>query len=217
MTTEMLTTAAEHAGDGEMRSRIIDVAIDEFGQHGFASPLSIIAEAAGVSAALVSGQFGSAEGLRKACDDHIQKSIRTAKSEALQSMSPANWFAQLAEIESYAPMMSYLVRSMLYGGDLGRALMQQLIDNAEEYLEGAVRAGTIKPSRDPKARAKFLGMTGGGGFLLYLNMHDNPTDMAAVLRDYGRDMLLPALEIYTHGLMTDANMYDAVLAREESG
>jgi TetR/AcrR family transcriptional regulator, regulator of cefoperazone and chloramphenicol sensitivity len=36
------------------------------------------------------------------------------------------------------------------------ALMGQMVDNAEEYLEEAVRASTIKPSRDPKARATFL-------------------------------------------------------------
>jgi TetR/AcrR family transcriptional regulator, regulator of cefoperazone and chloramphenicol sensitivity len=76
-----------------------------------------------VDAELLIHEFGSTEGLRKACDDYILQSIVTAKSEALQSMSPATWFAQLAQIESYAPMMNYLVRSMLSGGDLGRALM----------------------------------------------------------------------------------------------
>ncbi|MDT5218232.1 MAG: TetR/AcrR family transcriptional regulator, regulator of cefoperazone and chloramphenicol, partial [Mycobacterium sp.] len=91
-----------------------------------------------------------------------------------------------------------------------------MIDNAEEYLEDAVRAGTIKPSRDPKGRAAFLAMSGGGGFLLYLHRHPNPTDMAAVLRDYGNDMILPALEVYAHGLMTDSAMYDAFVARQEA-
>ena len=108
------------------------------------------------------------------------------------------------------------MRSILSGGDLGRALMGQMIDNAESYIEDAVRAGTIKPSRDPKARAAFLAMSGGGGFLLYLHMHDNPTDMKAVLRDYSKDMILPALELYTHGLLTDTSMYDAFVAREEA-
>ena len=44
-------------------------------------------------------------------------------------------------------------------------------------------------------------------------MHDNPTDLRAVLRDYGEEMVLPALEIYTDGLMTDSTMYDAFLAQ----
>jgi TetR/AcrR family transcriptional regulator, regulator of cefoperazone and chloramphenicol sensitivity len=47
-------------------------------------------------------------------------------------------------------------------------------------------------------------------------MHKNPTDMEAVLRDYSKDMILPALELYTHGLLTDTSMYDAFVAREEA-
>jgi TetR/AcrR family transcriptional regulator, regulator of cefoperazone and chloramphenicol sensitivity len=211
-----LNTAPEMMSERAVRARIRDVAIEQFGQHGFDAELYAVAEAAGVNAELLIHEFGSIEGLRKACDDYILESIRTAKSESLQSMSPATWFAQLAQIESYAPMMNYLVGSMVSGGDLGRALMVQMIDNAESYIEDAVRAGTIKPSHDPKARARFLAMSGGGGFLLYLHMHDNPTDMEAVLRDYSKDMILPALELYTHGLLTDTSMYDAFVAREEA-
>ena len=60
-------------------------------------------------------------------------------------------------------------------------------------------------------------MSSGGGFLLYLQMHDNPTDLRAVLRDYGEEMVLPALEIYTEGLMADSTMYDAFLETREKG
>jgi AcrR family transcriptional regulator len=204
-----LTTAAVEA-----HSRIRDIAIEQFGRHGFDTGLQAIADAADVSQVLILHHFGSKEGLRKACDDYILESIRAAKSEALQHASPAAWLSQLAQIDSYAPMMAYLVQSMQSGGDLGRTLTQRLIANAEQYLQEAVRAGTIKPSHDPKARAKFLAMAGGGGFLLYLRMHDNPDDMAAVLRDYGKEMILPALEIYTHGLMTDATVYEAFLAEQ---
>ena len=198
-------------------ARIRDAAIEQFGEHGFDVGLRAIAEAAGVSAALVIHHFGSKDGLRTACDDHIAEEIRSSKSEALKSNDPATWFAQMAEIEEYAPLMAYLVRSMQAGGDLAKMLWQRMIDNAAEYMEEGVRAGTIKPSRDPQARAKYLGITGGGGFLLYLQMHDTPTDLRAVLRDYARDMVLPALEIYTEGLMADRTMYDAFLAAEDQG
>ena len=165
-----------------------------------------------MSAALVIHHFGSKEGLRKACDDYVAEEIRSSKSEALQSNDPATWFAQMAEIESYAPLMAYLVRSMQTGGDLATMLWHRMIDNAEAYLADGVRAGTIKPSRDPHARARYLAITGGGGLLLYLQMHETPTDLRAVLRDYARDMVLPALEVYTEGLMADRTMYDAFLA-----
>ncbi len=198
-------------------ARIRDAAIEQWGQHGFNVGLRSIAEAAGVSAALVIHHFGSKEGLRKACDDYIAEEIRTGKSASLQTKDPADWFAQMAEIESYAPLMAYLVRSMQSGSELAKMLWRKMIDDAEQYMEEGVRSGLIKPSRDPRARAKYLGMSSGGGFLMYLQMHDNPTDLRAVLRDYGEEMVLPALEIYTEGLMTDSTMYDAFLQAREKG
>lgn len=198
-------------------ARIRDAAIEQFGRHGFGVGLRTIAEAAGVSAALVIHHFGSKDGLRKACDDYIAETIYTSKSEAMRSTDPATWFAQLAEIEQYAPLMSYLVRNMQDGGELARTMWRRMIDNAAGYLDEGVRAGTLKPSRDPKARARYLAMAGGGAFLLYLQLHDNPTDLPAVLRDYARDMVLPALEIYSEGLMADHTMYDAFLEAEQGG
>jgi AcrR family transcriptional regulator len=198
-------------------ARIRDAAIEQFGQQGFDVGLRAIAEAAGVSAALVIHHFGSKDGLRKACDAYIAEEIRSGKSEAMRSTDPATWFAQMAEIESYAPLMAYLMRSMQTGGDLAKTLWQKMIDDAEAYLDDGVRTGLLKPSRDPKARAKYLSITGGGGFLLYVQMHENPTDLRAVLRDYAREMVLPALEIYTEGLMADRTMYDAFLAADDQG
>ena len=198
-------------------ARIRDAAIEQFGQHGFRVGLRAIAEAAGASAALVIHHFGSKEGLRKACDEYVAEEVRSGKSAAMQSNDPATWLAQMAEIEDYAPLMAYLVRSMQAGGDLANFLWQRMIENAQGYMEEGVRAGTIKPSRDPRARARYLAITSGGGFLLYIQMHENPTDLRAVLRDYARDMTLPALEIYTEGLMTDRTMYDAFLAADDQG
>ena len=203
------------ADDLTTTARIRDAAIEQFGEHGFNVGLRAIAETAGVSAALVIHHFGSKEGLRKACDDYVAEEIRSEKSEAIQSNDPATWFAQMAEIESFAPAMAYLVRSMQSGSELAKTLWRRMIANAQEYMEEGVRAGTIKPSRDPQARAKYLAISGGGGFLLYLQMHDNPTDLRAVLRDYGEEMVLPTLEVYTEGLMTDSTMFDAFVAQSE--
>lgn len=205
------------ADDLTTTARIRDAAITQFGEHGFTIGVRAIATAAGVSPGLVIHHFGSKDGLRQICDDHIAEQIRNAKSETIQSSDPTSWLAQMAEIEEYAPMMAYLVRSMQSGSNLAKTFWQHMVDNTESYLEEGVRAGTVKPSRDPKARAKYLGVTGGGAFLLYLQLHDNPTDLRAVLRDYAEDMVLPALEVYSHGLLTDSTMYDAFLAQRERG
>lgn len=205
------------SADLTAHARIREAAIEQFGRHGFGVGLRAIAEAAGVSAALVIHHFGSKEGLRKACDDFVAEEIRSSKAAALKSNDPTTWLAQMAEIESYAPLMAYLVRSMQSGGELAKMLWQKMIDNAEEYLDEGVRAGTVKPSRDPRARARFLAITGGGGFLLYLQMHENPTDLRAALRDYAHDMVLPSLEVYTEGLLADRAMYEAFLAEAQQG
>lgn len=198
-------------------ARIRDAAIEQFGAQGFDVGLRVIAKSAGVSAALVIHHFGSKDGLRTACDDYVAESIRNSKSESLQSSDPASWFAQMADIESFAPLMAYLVRSMQSGGELAKTLWRNMIDNAEQSMDEGVRAGTIKPSPHPKARARYLAMTGGGGFLLYLQLHQDPTNLRAVLHDYAQDMVLPALEVYTRGLMTDSTMYDAFAAQQDAG
>ncbi len=198
-------------------ARIRDAAIDLFGRDGFTVSIRAIAAAAQVSPGLVIHHFGSKEGLRKACDDHIAEVVLSAKTESILASDAATWFAQMAEIEGYAPLMGYLMRSLQSGGELAKALWRTMIDDAEQYIEAGVRAGTIRPSADPKARARFLAMAGGGAFLVYLQMHDTPDDLRAVLRDYGEDMVLPALELYTNGLMTTPTMYEAFLARRAHG
>ena len=198
-------------------ARIRDAAIEQFGQHGFSASVRSIATAAGVSAALVIHHFGSKEKLREACDAYVIETVRAAKTESMQNASPSAWFAQLAEIESFAPMTAYLMQALQTGGDLAKSLWQSMIDNAEGYLEEGVRAGTLKPSRDPKARARFLALTGGGALLTYIQLHPNPTDFRQVLHDYAEDMLLPSLELYTQGLMADPTMYEAFLAQREAG
>jgi len=198
-------------------ARIRDAAIEQFGQHGFSASVRSIATAAGVSAALVIHHFGSKEKLREACDAHVIETVRVAKTESMQNASPSAWFAQLAEIESFAPMTAYLMQALQTGGELSKSLWQNMIENTEGYLEEGVRAGTIKPSHDPKARARFLALTSGGALLTYIQLHDNPTDYRQVLHDYAQDMLVPALELYTEGLMVDSTMYEAFLAQQESG
>ncbi|MGV0835950.1 TetR family transcriptional regulator [Mycolicibacterium thermoresistibile] len=197
------------ADDRTAAARIRDAAIEQFGQHGFDVSVRAIAEAAGVSAALVIHHFGAKDNLRKVCDDYVAEEIRSGKSAAISSNDPATWFAEMANIESYAPIMAYLVRSMQSGSDLAKLLWRKMIDGTRSYLDEGVRAGTVKPSRDPQARAEFLAISGGGSFLLYLQLHDNPTDLKAVLHDYSRDMTLPALEVYTHGVMADSTMFEA--------
>ena len=114
-------------------------------------------------------------------------------------------------------MMAYLVRSMQSGGELAKTLWRTMIDNAEQYIDEGVRAGTVKPSPDPKARAFYLAMTGGGGFLLYLQLHDSPATCAPCCTTTPRTWCCPRSRSTRHGLLTDSTMYDAFLAQHDQG
>jgi AcrR family transcriptional regulator len=194
------------------RARIRDAAVARFGREGFGASLRVVAADAAVSPGLVIHHFRSKEGLRLACDEYVLRVTREAKTRSIVTGSPGDLVAQLVAIEEYAPVAAYLVQALLTGGELARTLLDQAIANAEAYLAEGVEAGRLRPSRDPKARARFLAYTGAGAFLLYVRQHSPPDgDLAAVLTAYAAEMTVPALEVYTEGLLADSSMLDAVL------
>ena len=83
------------ADDFTAVARIRDAAIEQVGQHGFSVGLRAIAQAAGVSAALVIHHFGSKDGLVRVCDDYILEQIRQSKSESLTVGSDPTSLASL--------------------------------------------------------------------------------------------------------------------------
>ncbi|TSE01909.1 TetR/AcrR family transcriptional regulator [Skermania sp. ID1734] len=212
----MRSTTLGRAADGDLttRARIRDAAIEVFGERGFATGVRAIATAAGVSPGLVNHHFGSKDGLRAECDAYVLESIRAAKSESLRNPTPAGLLAALADIEGFAPVVAYVVRSLQTGGALAVSLFEQMVANAEQYLAEGVEAGTLRPSRDATARARYLATTGGGGLLLFLQLRADSggrIDYRKALREYADQMMLPALEIHTEGLLTDSMMLDTLL------
>ena len=194
------------------RARIRDAAVRRFGRDGFGASVRTIAADAGVSAGLVIHHFGSKEALRAACDEHVLRVIREAETDAFTSAAPMDLMGQLAAIDEYAPLVGYLVQALLAGGDLAATLLGRMTSDAEAYLADAVRAGRMRPSRDPAARAAFLVDVGIGAVLSFVRR--NPPvdgDYRATLRAYADANSLPALELYTEGLLTDASLLDAFL------
>ncbi|WP_063051046.1 TetR/AcrR family transcriptional regulator [Nocardia arthritidis] len=199
---EDLTTAA----------RIRDTAIEVFGEHGFQVGVRKIAAAAGVSPGLVNHHFGSKDGLRAACDDRVLQLIRDEKVKAITASSmKAGMLDALAEVESYAPLVAYMVRSLQAGGPMAESLFEHMAADAEGYLEKAVEAGRIKPSRDPAARARYLMMLNVGATMLYMQMRqhrDEKIDYRKAIRELTEELTPPALEFYTQGLITDPTILD---------
>ncbi|RMI35014.1 TetR/AcrR family transcriptional regulator [Nocardia stercoris] len=194
--------------DLSTRARIRDAAIGVFATEGFAVGVRAIAAAAGVSPGLVNHHFGSKDGLRATCDDYVRSVIRASKTEYLERPTPQGLLQSLADIEGFAPYIAYLMRHLQDGGPLAVALIEQMISDTEGYLRTGIAAGTLRPIDDVPAMARYMALQNGGGLLLFLRMyqahHPGPLDFRAVLREYSDAMLLPGLEIYTDGLLTDS-------------
>jgi AcrR family transcriptional regulator len=207
------------AADLTTRARIRDAAISVFGEQGFGTGVRAVATAAGVSPGLVNHHFGSKHGLREVCDAYVLDVIRTDKAEFLTSPSAAGMIAQLSEIDHYAPMVAYIIRSFQAGGQLAASLFEHLTDNAALYLEEGVVAGTLRPSLDPAARARYAALQGLGGILLFFQLksdREGAIDYAKALREYSDATTFPALELYTHGMMTDSTLFDALVEQRSN-
>jgi AcrR family transcriptional regulator len=195
-------------------ARIRDAAIEVFGEHGFQVGVRAIAAAAGVSPGLVNHHFGSKDGLRAACDERVLQLIRDEKAKAISASTVANgMLAALAEIEEYGPLVAYMVRSLMAGGPMSESLLEHMISDAEVAIQQGVEAGSNKPSRDPKARARYLMMLNIGATVLYIQMRlerGEKLDYRKAIRELTEELTPPALEFYTQGLLTDPTILDTL-------
>ncbi|MEU8223691.1 TetR family transcriptional regulator [Kribbella sp. NPDC048915] len=201
--------STRQADDLSTAARIRDAAIVRFGRDGFGAGLRAVAADAGVTAGLVVHHFGSKDGLRAACDAHVLGVIRSEKLKV--TTRSLNAITQLADVEQYAPYALYSLRSMQAGGELGRQFVDRMAEDALEYLEVGVQAGTIKPSRDPVARARYLTYHYTGYLLLWMSLYGGPVEIEQFrteLRRLADEVTLPALELFTDGLLTDRTMLD---------
>ncbi|MEV3961982.1 TetR family transcriptional regulator [Nocardia sp. NPDC050193] len=200
--------------DLNTRARIRDAALALFGEEGFGVGVRAIAAAAGVSPGLVNHHFGSKDGLRRECDDHVRAAIRESKMSYMNRPSSGNLLQQLAEIEEFAPIIAYIMRSFQAGGDLAVSMFEHMVEDVEQYLEAGIASGAVRRPRDLKAMSRYLATINGGGMLLFIQLRaraSGTVDYRQVLREYGEQMMLPALEIFTEGLLPDSTMLDALL------
>ncbi len=151
--------------------------------------------------------------LRAECDAYVLDAIKESKSRALGGGSTQDLLLQLASMDEYAPLVGYALRSLQAGGDLARDFVEHFVADAETYIAAAVAAGAMRPSRDEKARARYLTVQGLGTLLLDLTLNPpgDPTDVVGILHGFRDRMMLPSVELFTHGHMTDNTMLDANL------
>lgn len=198
----------------DTRTRILEAAIERFGRDGFGATLRTIAADAGVSAPTIIKYFGSKEELHATCDEHVLAVTASHKTDALRSADlPGAVVAQLAVLDEFQPLVRYLVRSVMAGGDVARNLIEQTRAHALAWMREGVRAGHVRPSRDEEARVKLvLSVTLGWMVQSVLTADEDLSDLdTGFWRREMHDVMLTALEVSSKGLLTDRALLDEYL------
>ena len=199
------------ADDLTTRARIRDAAVTRFARDGFRVPLRAIAKDAGVSPALVIHHFGSKDGLRAACDEHVLERSFQLKSGFVESPSSELLASLLGNIRDFDEPIAYLLRALLEGGDIARSIVERTATAAEAYLESGVATGFVRPSRAPAARARYvtyiaLGMLVTAFLDARPSDEDGDDDPYAHVSRVLADLTLPHLELMTQGLVADPEL-----------
>lgn len=208
MTTDEIVEPEETA-----RGRILDAAIDRFAREGFGASVRTIAAAADVSPGLITHHFGSKDALRAECDGVVLARYRTYKDDAVEA--PSDTLRGLFPDPGATPVLVvYIIRALGAGGSAGRRFLEQLVDEVRVVMKHSVAAGLVHPSLDEEARLRTLVIQSMGGMLIEF-MSDpgaSPEDFVARLMSPENGLILPLLEIYTHGLFASRDLLDTYLS-----
>ncbi|MEO7123050.1 MAG: TetR family transcriptional regulator, partial [Lacisediminihabitans sp.] len=116
------------------RARLRNSAIEVFALRGFTASVRDIAAHAGVSAGLITHHFGTKQVLREECDAEVLRQYRTVKGDGVAT-SPGQTMTLLAELDDYAPMLVYILRSVREGGAAGVVFLENMIEEAVAFSE----------------------------------------------------------------------------------
>lgn len=166
-----MESAPEIDEDRTARARIRDAAIAQFAERGVAATsVKTIAGEVGVSPALVFHHFGSKEGLRTACDEHVVAIVEEQKRSALRSGPSLDVLGALRAQAQGPPVLRYLGR-MLADGSSPRAaeLIDGMVDIGVAAFEEGVRSGVLEPVERPRDLNAVLALWSLG--LLVLHEH----------------------------------------------
>ncbi|MFC0864076.1 TetR/AcrR family transcriptional regulator [Sphaerimonospora cavernae] len=140
--------------DRTARARIRDAAIERFADKGVAATnLKDIAADAGVSTPLVIHHFGSKDGLRVACDEHVASLIKEQKTKAMAASRGFDPFQAVREAYEGTPIIRYLAKTIVDGSPHVDELLDEMIEDALVYMAEGVENGILKPAENPREQA----------------------------------------------------------------
>lgn len=152
--------------DRTARAVIRDEALCLFAEHG-AEGVSVraIADAAGVSPALIIRHYGSKDGLREAVDQHVVRvfemlltgAVAAPDADPLREGGARSLAASItSRLPPVSPIPRYLGRLFVSGGAAGHDVFRRLFELSKEMLGLWSEGTSVVPGGDPDVRAAFL-------------------------------------------------------------
>lgn len=192
--------------DRSTRARIRDAALARFASDGFQqATLRAIAADAGVSPALILHHFGSKDGLRLACDDHVvtlmmaelEQWVSRPSELADQPASFAQMFADAGDL------VGYVGRALVEGGTRTDDLVDRFVDLSEEMLAEGEARGTMRASGDRRSLAAVLVLWDLATIVLgaHLARAIGESDPQRVMLRYAT----VAMEVFSRGMIIEPN------------
>ena len=198
------------------RARIRNAAIEQFGEHGFErTTMRMIAQAAGVSAALVVHHFGDKQRLRQVCDEYVVAEFTDERAEFRGSPSVETLQAALADLDAYGPALAYLTRMLADDSAAADELFDGILAGTERMLREQQSAGEIRPQSDLEGTALLLTLIGLGPLVMRRQfaraLGQEQLSPTALMR-----VSVPLMELFTHGLYADDTLLRAMTASADS-
>jgi AcrR family transcriptional regulator len=194
-------------------ARIRDAAIECFATEGIRGTTARkVAALAGVSPGSVINHFGSMEGLRQACDQHLLAVTRDRKQQAMAE-GPNFDILSALRVEGNPHLLAYLAAVLTDDAPAVSELVDGMVADAEVYLAQGVESGMLKPSADPHGRAVIMVLWSLG--LLVMHHHlDRLLGADLVDPEFGSspsiaNYLTPIMELYGEGVFTPEFMENA--------
>ncbi|MBT8165906.1 MAG: TetR family transcriptional regulator [Acidimicrobiia bacterium] len=192
--------------DRTAKARIRDAAIECFAEHGLAATTARkVAAAADVSPGLVIHHFGSMDGLRSACDEHVVATIRDYKTGAMAEGPGLDILAAFRDAPTES-LMGYLAAVLHDDSPRVAKLVDDLVADAEAYLQLGVETGMVRPSSNPRARAAIVVLWSLGALALHHHVQRilgvDLTDPDIVANQSISAYAAPAYEVLTEGIIS---------------
>ncbi len=197
----------ETVDDRTTKARIRDAAIASIAEYGInGTTARKVAGAAGVSPGLVIHHFGSMEGLRSACDQYVANAIREFKERTMTGGPTLDVLAALRDAPN-GPLMGYLAQVLADDSPAVAKLVDDLVDDAEGYIQQGVESGLLKPSDDPRGRAVVLTVWSLGALALHQHLRrllgTDLTDPGILTDPAAAAYIVPVYEIYGEGILEE--------------